>query len=663
LLVPVLPRFLTTGDQPHPQAVIHNNTNDDLNITANLVVSGAVTLDKTTAADQTLTIKAGQQAKVTWDVTTGEGDTANFRFWVRTTDRTGTDYLEDAVALSLPVTPFAAPEAVATSGEVSGVQAIENVLIPYSVNPLLGDLTIKVSPSLAAATNDSLIYVKEYEYESTDQTVSRFLPLVTMQKVYADQGKSIPNAQDIPAIVQKSVQHLRDLQQSDGGWAWWERGPSDWFETAYVMQGLAALNEAGGYGTNVSDMYDRGLSALRGFMQGNNTQGLDQTYHLNMRAYGLYVLAYATSADEAMKTEGRALVEQTPRLSVHARAWLALALGKMGMDESKQVLDSLVSGASQTSTLAHWEEGTPDYWSMGTDNRATALAIDALVTLQPDDPIIPKAVRWLMSAEREGHWLSTQETSIVLIALAHYIAQSKELSADYVFQVDAFGKLLGQGAANSTTLTQTTTLSLPVAQMPTNTLGDINLERSNDSGKMYYQMSLKYYVPGEGIKSRSEGLAISRTYYKMTDGVASEQPVKEANAGDLLKVRLSIVVPETSYYVRVTDPLPAGLEGVNGSLNTTSFTERPPNPQGVNVGGDTSVFGDWFWRWGPFDNVEMRDTQTVLFASYMSPGTYVYEYYARATTPGQYLSLPAQAELLYYPDVFGHSDGGAFTVK
>jgi uncharacterized protein YfaS (alpha-2-macroglobulin family) len=291
-----------------------------------------------------------------------------------------------------------------------------------------------------------------------------------------------------------------------------------------------------------------------------------------MRAYGLYVLAYATSADEAMKTEGRALVEQTPRLSVHARAWLALALGKMGMDESKQVLDSLVSGASQTSTLAHWEEGTPDYWSMGTDNRATALAIDALVTLQPNDPIIPKAVRWLMSAEREGHWLSTQETSIVLIALAHYIAQSKELSADYVFQVDAFGKLLGQGAANSTTLTQTTTLSLPVAQMPTNTLGDINLERSNDSGKMYYQMSLKYYVPGEGIKSRSEGLAISRTYYKMTDGVASDQPVKEANAGDLLKVRLSIVVPETSYYVRVTDPLPAGLEGVNGSHNTTSFT-------------------------------------------------------------------------------------------
>ena len=204
LLVPVLPRFLTTGDQPHPEAVIHNNTTSDLSITANLVVSGAVTLDKSSTADQTLTVQAGQQAIVTWNVTTGAGDTANFRFWIRTTDKAGADYLEDAVALSLPVKPFAAPEAVATSGDVSGVQAMENVMIPYSVNPLLGDLTIKVSPSLAAATTDSLIYVKEYEYESTDQTVSRFLPLVTLQKVYSDQGLSTPYAQDIPGIVQKA---------------------------------------------------------------------------------------------------------------------------------------------------------------------------------------------------------------------------------------------------------------------------------------------------------------------------------------------------------------------------------------------------------------------------------------------------------------------------
>lgn len=664
LLRPVLPRFLTTGDKPQPQAIIHNNTGADQELIVSIEMSGSVSLDKASAAEQTITIKEGEQAVVTWIANADKGNVANFRFWVRTSNATTAAFYEDAVGMSLPVKPFAAPEAVATSGEVSGLHGFEGVMIPYSVNPLLGDLTVKVSPSLAAATTDSLIYVKEYEWESTDSTVSRFLPLVTLEKVYREQGLSTPYAQDIPGIVTRALTRLGELQQYDGGWAWWERGPSNWFETAYVIQGLTALRDAG-YSVP-DDMWQRGLGALRNFMLDNGVSGIDRTYNLNMRSYTAYVLAYAGDTGTDVSREAVDLVAQAPRLSTHARAWLALALGKLGNTQWESVLDSLLSEVRQTSTLAHWEEGTPDYWSMGTDNRATALAIDALVTLQPDDPIVQKAVRWLMSAEREGHWLSTQETSIALISLAHYMQQSKELSADYVYQVDAFGKLLGQGVANTSTLTQTATFTLPVAEMPTNTLGDLNLSRSNDSGKMYYQMSLKYYVPGEGIKSRSEGLAISRSYYKMTDGVPSAQPVKEANAGDLLKVQLSIVVPETSYYVRVNDPLPAGLEGVNGSLNTTSFTERPPDPRGVMTesGGESKGYYDsWYWRWGPFDNAEMRDTSTTLFASYMAPGTYVYEYYARATTPGTYMSLPSHAELLYFPDVFGHSDGGEFIVR
>jgi uncharacterized protein YfaS (alpha-2-macroglobulin family) len=664
LLRPILPRFLTTGDHPHPQAIIHNNTASSLDLTVSLEVSGSITLDSSPAADQIITVPAGQQSVVTWNTTVDKGDVANFRFWVRTNGKTGPDYLEDAIASHLPVKPFAAPEAVATSGEVSGLRADESVFIPYSVNPLLGELIVQVSPSLAAATTDSINYVKEYEYESTDQTVSRFLPLVVLEKVYNDQGLTTPYAKDIPDILTRSINRLRDLQQPDGGWAWWERGPSSWFETAYVVQGLSSARDAG-YSIP-DDMLQRGIQALRQFQATNGAQGFDETYHLNMRAYSLYVLAYAGGSSADLQSEATDLVNQTSRLSTHARAWLAMALDKLGMStQSKSVLDSLAASTRQTSTIAHWEEGTPDYWSMCTDNRATALAIDALVTLSPNDPLVPKAVRWLMSAEKEGHWLSTQETSISLIALAHYIRQSKELSADYVYQVDAFGKTLGQGAANSTNLTQTQTLRLPVAQMPVNTLGDLGLSRSTDKGKMYYQVSLRYYVPGEGIKARSEGLAATRSYYKMTNGVESADPIKEANAGDLIKIRLTIVAPETSYYVLVTDPLPAGLEGVNGSLNTTSFTERPPSPLGIvkSTTGDGTDYAPWYYRWGPFDNVEMRDDRTVLFATYMSPGTYVYEYYARATTPGQYMALPTHAELLYYPDVFGRSDGGDFTVR
>ena len=270
-------------------------------------MSGSITLDKSPGAEQTLTVKRGEQAVVTWTATVDKGNVANFRFWVRTANKTGADYLEDAVGMSLPVKPFAAPEAVATSGEVQGVRGFEGIMIPYSVNPLLGELTVRVSPSLAAATTDSLIYVKEYDQESTDATVSRFLPLVTLDKAYREQGLATPYSQELPGIVSRALKRLAELQQPDGGWAWWERGPSSWFQTAYVVQGLTALRDAGytlPTDTNgMTNMLQRGRDALRGFMLDNSTVGIDETYNLNMRAYTLYVLAYAGDTDPLTRTK------------------------------------------------------------------------------------------------------------------------------------------------------------------------------------------------------------------------------------------------------------------------------------------------------------------------------------------------------------------------
>ena len=37
--------------------------------------------------------------------------------------------------------------------------------------------------------------------------------------------------------------------------------------------------------------------------------------------------------------------------------------------------------------------------------------------------------------------------------------------------------------------------------------------------------------------------------------------------------------------------------------------------------------------------------------------------YARATTPGDFFVAPAHAEETYFPEVFGRSDSGRFTVQ
>jgi uncharacterized protein YfaS (alpha-2-macroglobulin family) len=51
-----------------------------------------------------------------------------------------------------------------------------------------------------------------------------------------------------------------------------------------------------------------------------------------------------------------------------------------------------------------------------------------------------------------------------------------------------------------------------------------------------------------------------------------------------------------------------------------------------------------------------------LFADYLPKGTYEYTYLIRASVPGQYLTLPTTAYEMYFPEVWGRSDGRTFRV-
>ena len=68
------------------------------------------------------------------------------------------------------------------------------------------------------------------------------------------------------------------------------------------------------------------------------------------------------------------------------------------------------------------------------------------------------------------------------------------------------------------------------------------------------------------------------------------------------------------------------------------------------------------YGWWYFSHSELRDEKAVLFASYLPKGTYEYIYTVRASIPGEYRVIPAQAEQMYFPEVFGRSDGGLFRV-
>ena len=142
-----------------------------------------------------------------------------------------------------------------------------------------------------------------------------------------------------------------------------------------------------------------------------------------------------------------------------------------------------------------------------------------------------------------------------------------------------------------------------------------------------------------------------------TDPKQTCPAVTQAKVGDVLDVNLTVVVPNSLYYVVVEDPLPAGAEALDTSLKTTSKTVEGPKVEEENEGYDP--WADWGWQ--P-THVELRDEKAVLFETALDPGTYEFSYQIRASLPGEYLTLPPTASQMYFPEVWGRGAGSTFTV-
>ena len=166
-------------------------------------------------------------------------------------------------------------------------------------------------------------------------------------------------------------------------------------------------------------------------------------------------------------------------------------------------------------------------------------------------------------------------------------------------------------------------------------------------------------LPVDQVGALDQGITISRSYYPYERGadLSQVEAVTEAKQGDLLLGRLTLVVPNDLHYVVVEDPLPAGLEAVDQSLQTS-----PQNPQLPTDYDWQNVFTRG-WGWWYFDHTQLRDEKVVLSASYLPAGSYVYTYLVRAGTAGEFNVIPPTAQEFYFPDVYGRGEGSQFVVN
>ncbi len=642
------PRFFAAGDQARVGAVVRNTTGKPLAVSVSLEASGA---EITSEKGQKVDVPAGQQAYVTWDLSVPQG--------VSRVDLTasaeGGGY-SDASKPSLgtlegqgiPVHTYSVTETVGTSGLLREAGSVsESLLLPTAYDYTGAQVSVEMAPSLAASMTKGLTYLENYPYDCLEQTVSGILPNVITSRALKDSGlPNLPLQRNLDENVNRALQRIYKEQRSDGGWAWWNDIYSDPLMSAYVVLGLLEAKESG-Y-TLANSVLPDGIQYLRTSLPALDRN--DPRWEFNRQAFIIWVLVRATGD---LPGQANSLYSNRSSLGLYGEAYLAMALHQANPEDERidTLMSDLVSAAVMSSSGAHWEEEFVDYWNWNTDVRTTAIVLDALTQIEPESPLTANAVRWLMAHREGGRWKSTQETAWVLMALTNWLEASDEFETNYPYAIGLNGERLEAGVAARQNLTTPVDLKIELADLLKDQANQLVFTRGDGPGNLYYTAYMSVDLPVESIQPLDQGMILSRQYFNLND---LKTPVTQAKRGDLLRVRLTLVVPNAVHYVVVNDPLPAGLEVLDSTLATDMEVPRSYTRKDYDERG---------WGWWYFSHIELRDEKVVLSSSYLPAGTYVYTYLVRASTAGTFKVIPPHAAEFYFPDVAGRGAGSLFIVK
>jgi uncharacterized protein YfaS (alpha-2-macroglobulin family) len=593
------------------------------------------------------------------------------RFVVRASDQID----GDGVVATIPVLERAALQIAANFGSSDGSEVREPIAFPADLQPSVGSVGVVLSPSVIGGLEGAFAYMREYPYGCWEQKISKAVMAAHSVTLAGHLPTSFrwKGAQD---LVRETLTTLSSFQAPNGGMSFYK--PQDEhvspYLSAYTALALTWLRD-GGY-----TIPERDEAKLQEYLSTLLRNDAFPTFFSpgmksSVRAVALAALARRGKATSADLMRYRSVVRQ---MNLFGKAHFLEAA--LRLNANSAVIDEVVTqilsfGNESAGTYALTEPvEAVSQRILDSNMRSRCAVLSSFLGVAEGkgaaskrlQTIVPKIVRSItLERARKDRWENTQENLFCVHALAEYSRRFEATSPNLTLDVRLGSESLSTVALKST-LSEPLEVSRPLKASDAGHTENL-IVAPQGRGRFYYTGRLTYSPKDLKTSPTNSGMELAREYSVLRDGqwTILKEPVT-LKQGELVKIDLFLHLAAPRNFVVVNDPIPGGLEAVNRELGTASTVDAA---QGDFVGSQSSIwfdrrewtdYGATFWS---FYHRELRDSAARFYAEYLPAGNYHLSYVSQAIAAGSFVILPAHAEEMYDPDVYGDSAADTLRVE
>ena len=575
---------------------------------------------------------------------------------------------KDSIKEPLAVLPRIASQTVTNFGSSEAKEVREIIKIPADIQPQSGSVGVVLTSSLIGNLEGVFSFMRDYPYQCWEQKLSKGVMAAHAKTLKRYLPKSF-EWQNTEEVVRATLADMSSHQAPNGAMAFYQAS-NDYanpYLSAYTALALTWLRDAG---YEIPEAQENRLHEYLITILKNDDFPTFFSAGMKSSVRGVALAALARRGKITLDDLTR-YSQAVKEMNVFGKAHYLSAAVQLANTTNQQTnaIRQILSFTQQSGATIKISEPVEAISARILDSnmRTQCAVLDTFIQLtrgkekalaEQVRPLLPKLVRSItLERKRKDRWENTQENLFCLNALARYseVYEGTNPNLELSVRLDTreLAKVAWRGLES-----EPLEVSRPLVAADAGRSEELTVTPLG-KGRFYYSSRLTYALTELKQTPTNSGLELTREYSVQRNGAWTllKAPVA-LSQGDLVKVDLYLRTAAPRNYVVVEDPIPGGLEPVNRDLATTSSVDAQnasiPAPQG-SVWFNSREWLDFGVNFWSFYHKELHHSSARFYSEYIPAGNYHLSYVSQAITSGEFVILPAHAEEMYDPDVFGDS--------